>query len=206
VRTDLSEVIAENFGANATYVEGLLSRFRSNPELVDESWRAYFAELLGEPVAGSQAQENGAGTATAPAITEATQPLPTASPAGISAAVATEPKTAAAPSVNPTGEAVPIRGGALKIVENMEASLGVPTATSVRVIPAKLLEVNRQILNNHLKRARGGKVSFTHLIGFAVLLAGVFLFAAAWHDVLRCAVSPRITRTSCLASWLPELT
>src|SRR2546421_992963 len=45
--TDLSEVIAENFGANATYVEGLLSRFRSNPELVDESWRAYFTELLG---------------------------------------------------------------------------------------------------------------------------------------------------------------
>jgi 2-oxoglutarate dehydrogenase complex dehydrogenase (E1) component-like enzyme len=48
VRTDLSELIAENFGANATYVEGLLSRFRSNPELVDESWRAYFAELLGD--------------------------------------------------------------------------------------------------------------------------------------------------------------
>ena len=37
--------------------------------------------------------------------------------------------------------------------------------------PAKLLEVNRQILNNHLARAHGGKVSFTHLIGFAVLRA-----------------------------------
>jgi len=48
LRTDLSEVIAENFGANATYVEGLLARFRSNPELVDESWRAYFAELLSD--------------------------------------------------------------------------------------------------------------------------------------------------------------
>ena len=45
--SDLSEIIAENFGANATYVEGLLGRFRSNPELVDESWRAYFTELLG---------------------------------------------------------------------------------------------------------------------------------------------------------------
>ena len=54
------------------------------------------------------------------------------------------------------------------IVANMEASLEVPTATSVRAVPAKLLEVNRQILNNHLARARGGKVSFTHLIGFAV--------------------------------------
>ena len=53
----------------------------------------------------------------------------------------------------------------------MEASLGVPTATSVRSVPAKLLEVNRQILNNHLARTRGGKVSFTHLIGYAVLQA-----------------------------------
>ena len=47
-RADLSEIIAENFGANATYVEGLLNRYRSNPSLVDEAWRAYFTELLGE--------------------------------------------------------------------------------------------------------------------------------------------------------------
>jgi len=57
IKPDLSELIAENFGANATYVEGLLSRFRSNPQLVDESWRAYFTELLGEapvtPLSGS---------------------------------------------------------------------------------------------------------------------------------------------------------
>nr|MBA3767929.1 hypothetical protein [Acidobacteriota bacterium] len=45
--TDLSQLIAENFGANATYVESLFNRFRSDPSLVDESWRAYFAELLG---------------------------------------------------------------------------------------------------------------------------------------------------------------
>jgi hypothetical protein len=51
-----------------------------------------------------------------------------------------------------------------RIVENMEASLTVPTATSVRTVPAKLLEVNRQILNNHLGRTGRGKVSFTHLI------------------------------------------
>ena len=53
----------------------------------------------------------------------------------------------------------------------MEASLEVPTATSVRTIPAKLLEVNRQILNNHLARSGSGKVSFTHLIAYAVLKA-----------------------------------
>jgi 2-oxoglutarate dehydrogenase E1 component len=166
--TDLSEVIAENFGANATYVEGLLSRFRSNPELVDESWRAYFAELFGEPAAGSQG--NGAGSATAPANAEATQPSPTASPAGTSAAVATEAK-AAAPSVNPAGEAVPIRGGALKIVENMEASLAVPTATSQRRIPVKLLDENRRIINRHLEENDRGKASYTHVIAWAILRA-----------------------------------
>ena len=53
----------------------------------------------------------------------------------------------------------------------MEASLGVPTATSVRAVPAKLLEVNRQILNNQLARTGAGKVSFTHLIAYAVVRA-----------------------------------
>ena len=46
-KTDLSELIAENFGANATYVETLLARWRSDPALVDESWRTYFDELIG---------------------------------------------------------------------------------------------------------------------------------------------------------------
>jgi 2-oxoglutarate dehydrogenase E1 component len=65
----------------------------------------------------------------------------------------------------------PLRGAASRIVTNMEASLAVPTATSVRTVPAKLLEVNRQILNNQLARTTGAKVSFTHLIGYAVVLA-----------------------------------
>ena len=53
----------------------------------------------------------------------------------------------------------------------MEASLEVPTATSFRSVPAKLLEVNRRIINGYLGRTRGGKVSFTHLIGYAVIQA-----------------------------------
>ena len=72
----------------------------------------------------------------------------------------------------PAVEAKPIRGAAARIVENMEASLGVPTATSARVIPARLLEVNRRVVNNYLTRMqRSGKVSFTHLIGYAVIKA-----------------------------------
>ena len=53
----------------------------------------------------------------------------------------------------------------------MNASLAVPTATSVRAVPAKLLIDNRTVINNALQRSRGGKVSFTHLIGFAVVKA-----------------------------------
>ena len=51
----------------------------------------------------------------------------------------------------------------------MQASLEVPTATSVRSVPAKLLIDNRVVINNHLARSRGGKVSFTHIIGFALV-------------------------------------
>ncbi|MDQ3758252.1 MAG: multifunctional oxoglutarate decarboxylase/oxoglutarate dehydrogenase thiamine pyrophosphate-binding subunit/dihydrolipoyllysine-residue succinyltransferase subunit, partial [Actinomycetota bacterium] len=71
----------------------------------------------------------------------------------------------------PQPTAQPLRGVAAKIAQNMESSLDVPTATSFRVVPARLLEVNRKILNNHLSRTRGGKVSFTHIIGYAVVRA-----------------------------------
>ncbi len=68
-------------------------------------------------------------------------------------------------------QTTPIRGVAAKIVSNMDASLQVPTATSVRAVPAKLLADNRVVINNHLARGRGGKVSFTHIIGFAIVKA-----------------------------------
>ena len=68
-------------------------------------------------------------------------------------------------------EEVRIKGAAARVVTNMEASLTVPTATSVRAVPAKLLVDNRIVINSNLARARGGKVSFTHLIGFAVVEA-----------------------------------
>ncbi|KUI04389.1 alpha-ketoglutarate decarboxylase [Mycobacterium sp. IS-3022] len=64
-----------------------------------------------------------------------------------------------------------LRGAAAAVVKNMSASLEVPTATSVRAIPAKLMIDNRIVINNHLKRTRGGKISFTHLIGYAVVQA-----------------------------------
>ncbi|HET8581793.1 MAG TPA: multifunctional oxoglutarate decarboxylase/oxoglutarate dehydrogenase thiamine pyrophosphate-binding subunit/dihydrolipoyllysine-residue succinyltransferase subunit, partial [Jatrophihabitans sp.] len=90
-----------------------------------------------------------------------------------------EPKSAAkheaeadpTPEAKPEPVVTPLRGAAARVVANMEQSLHVPTATSVRAVPAKLLFDNRVVINNHLRRARGGKVSFTHLIGYAVVKA-----------------------------------
>src|SRR5262245_4407051 len=83
----------------------------------------------------------------------------------------TEPGAAKQPAALPHAEVEPLRGPAGRVVANMEASLEVPTATSVRAVPAKLLIDNRIVINNHLARSRGGKVSFTHLIGYALVQA-----------------------------------
>ncbi|GAA4870220.1 multifunctional oxoglutarate decarboxylase/oxoglutarate dehydrogenase thiamine pyrophosphate-binding subunit/dihydrolipoyllysine-residue succinyltransferase subunit [Pseudonocardia benzenivorans] len=86
--------------------------------------------------------------------------------AGTTSRAAAKPARAAA-----EGEVLPLRGAANAVVKNMNASLAVPTATSVRAVPAKLIADNRIVINNQLKRTRGGKLSFTHLIGYAVVKA-----------------------------------
>jgi 2-oxoglutarate dehydrogenase E1 component len=95
------------------------------------------------------------------------EPAPAAAPAP-----AAEAPAPTAPKAGP-GEVdnVILRGAAARTVANMDASLAVPTATSVRSVPVKLLFDNRIVINNHLARARGGKVSFTHLIGYAIVKA-----------------------------------
>src|SRR5205823_2479952 len=81
------------------------------------------------------------------------------------------PSPAPPPPAVEGAEVSRLRGAAARTVSNMTASLAVPTATSVRAVPAKLLVDNRIVINNHLRRTRGGKVSFTHLIGYAVVRA-----------------------------------
>jgi 2-oxoglutarate decarboxylase len=64
-----------------------------------------------------------------------------------------------------------LRGALARTAKNMDVSLTVPTATSVRSLPVKLLIDQRVVINNHLRRARGGKVSYTHIIGYAMVKA-----------------------------------
>jgi 2-oxoglutarate dehydrogenase E1 component len=126
--------------------------YRENPNAVSPGWRDFFADY--QPRAD-----------VVPEVAPPPPPTPQGQP----------PKHDGPQTPGPLTldgeEAEPLRGASARVVQNMEASLEVPTATSVRAVPAKLLEVNRQILNNHLARARGGKVSFTHLIGYAVVKA-----------------------------------
>ena len=98
-------------------------------------------------------------TSIAPRTTPVPADVPVTSP---------QPIIAEAPRED---EVVPLRGLPKTLAANMDASLSVPTATSVRTIPAKLMIDNRIVVNNHLRRSRGGKVSFTHLIGWALIQA-----------------------------------
>ncbi|HEY1915005.1 MAG TPA: multifunctional oxoglutarate decarboxylase/oxoglutarate dehydrogenase thiamine pyrophosphate-binding subunit/dihydrolipoyllysine-residue succinyltransferase subunit [Streptosporangiaceae bacterium] len=109
---------------------------------------------------------------TAPAAPAANGPVarPAPAPQGQQSPAVSAPARPAAPAPGP-GEQTRLRGAGARTVANMTASLSVPTATSVRAIPAKLLSDNRIVINNHLGRGRGGKISFTHLIGFAVVKA-----------------------------------
>jgi 2-oxoglutarate dehydrogenase E1 component len=145
-------------GPNAGLIDEMYRLYKENPNAVSEGWRDFFADYQprGEVPA-----------APAPAAPPASAPAP-APPAPAAAPSAPKP---AAPTTLDGETAQPLRGVAARVVENMEASLAVPTATSVRTVPARLLEVNRQILNNQLARDRGGKVSFTHIIGYAVVRA-----------------------------------
>lgn len=122
-----------------------------------------------EPAAASAADR--AGTTAAPPAAEVTpSPVATAQPATAPYAEVAK-RRAGSPDVPAVDDVQKLRGPAARVVTNMEASLEVPTATSVRAVPAKLMVDNRIVVNNHLSRGRGGKVSFTHLIGFALVEA-----------------------------------
>jgi len=82
-----------------------------------------------------------------------------------------DPKHSAPVSDRASETVEPIRGGDLRVVENMEASLAIPTATSYRTVSVKLMEENRRVINEYLQASGRGKVSFTHIIGWAIVNA-----------------------------------
>ncbi len=107
--------------------------------------------------------------ATVPATARTTNTAPRQAPIPAEAPRTTPVPTAAESTQE--DQITPLRGMARTLSKNMDESLTVPTATSVRTVPAKLMIDNRIVINNHMRRSRGGKVSFTHLIGWALIQA-----------------------------------
>ncbi|MFC5030065.1 multifunctional oxoglutarate decarboxylase/oxoglutarate dehydrogenase thiamine pyrophosphate-binding subunit/dihydrolipoyllysine-residue succinyltransferase subunit [Streptomyces fildesensis] len=188
---------AAGFGPNEWLVDEIYQQYLQDPNSVDRAWWDFFADYkpgtdTGSSVAAPAAPAPAAPVTAAvpapqaaPAAAKAAAPAPAAAaatpaatspaaakPAAAPAKAAAAPAKAAEPAAAAEGpEYVTLRGPSAAVAKNMNASLELPTATSVRAIPVKLLFDNRIVINNHLKRARGGKVSFTHLIGYAMVQA-----------------------------------
>ncbi len=152
------------FGPNEWLVDEIYEQFLADRSSVDPAWWEFF-----EGYTPSELSVAGRTSTTPDTTSTPAEHAPTA-PASAKAAPAPTEKPAA-PAAELPADAKVLKGPAARVVENMEASLSVPTATSVRAVPAKLLIDNRVVINNHLARGRGGKVSFTHLIGYAVVRA-----------------------------------
>ena len=145
------------FGANIAFIEELYEKYRTDPASVSASWREFFAGY--EPPAGEEEEE-----VSAARTLETPQPAAPPPPAP-------RPTPVPSPEMKPGQTPVALRGAASKIVANMETSLTVPTATSIRNIPVKVLEENRRVINNHLALQGQSKASFTHVIAWALVKA-----------------------------------
>jgi len=190
-----------SFGPNEWLVDEMYERYQQDPSSVDKAWWDFFADYTPAAATATPASNKPtAGTPPIPKSSQSTTPPVVPTPIQVSAPVAATPVAPAAPAApknvvtppvtsaaqTPADPVVkpiptlatpgasslePIRGVGARVVQSMEASLAVPTATSVRAIPAKLMIDNRTVINNHLARGRGGKVSFTHIIGYAMIKA-----------------------------------
>ncbi|MFF4601485.1 multifunctional oxoglutarate decarboxylase/oxoglutarate dehydrogenase thiamine pyrophosphate-binding subunit/dihydrolipoyllysine-residue succinyltransferase subunit [Streptomyces sp. NPDC001339] len=184
---------AAAFGPNEWLVDEIYQQYLQDPNSVDRAWWDFFADY--KPGGGATAPPQPteapapqtpaapqapaapakpaasapAAAAPAPAAPAPAKPAPAAKAPAKPAPAAKASANGEAPAAGP--EFVTLRGPSAAVAKNMNASLELPTATSVRAVPVKLLFDNRIVVNNHLKRARGGKVSFTHLIGFAMVQA-----------------------------------
>src|SRR3954447_26029015 len=83
---------------------------------------------------------------------------------------------AAAPAAPTGGEALPIRGGAAMLAKYMDESRSIPTATSFRTLTVTVMDGRRKEL-----KAAGQRVSFTHLIAYAIAQAASEMPVMAHH-------------------------
>src|SRR5579862_8858400 len=142
------------FGINSWLEDELYQQYLHDRKTVDDSWKKIF-----ESNGGTAAPTNGtpAVTAETPAVTAPVTVTPT--------------KRAPAEKPSDGDQVLPLRGAAARIAENMNASLRIPLATSQRVIPVKVIDENRRIINEHRTLIGRPKISYTHIVGWAVVQA-----------------------------------
>lgn len=175
------------FGANDWMIELMREQYESDPGSVDPAWAQYFADApqptaASAPVDKPQKAKKPKKDKSQP---RANRPEPTVeekarqttetpkapgSASGISAEVS-PPQARDQSLPTPESRREIMRGTPMRTAQNMTQSLAMPTATSVRAMPMKLVIDNRELINNFLKLSRGGKVSFTHIIGYAMVKA-----------------------------------
>jgi len=157
------------FGPNTALVEELYNQYKKDPLSVPAHWSNYFAEMEGLPpvVPGAAMVEtppNGNGS-SASVQSEFVRVSPSVS-------TPTSAPTPASTTVVPEGAQLDkLKGVAAKIVDNMQSSLEIPTATTLRVIPVKMMFEDRAIINEYLDKSGEGKTTFTHFISWAVIQA-----------------------------------
>lgn len=176
-----------NFGQNEWLVDMMYQQYKEDPKSVDAEWRDYFEENS-SPVSTSgntqAATGNGSQKTTVTPTRDTTaggkQPKGSASqsqtPQSLGSSAKPTPKRTVPPAPKQPVEApepgkTTIKGAAKAVVKNMDISLEIPTATSVRDMPAKLMFENRAMVNETLRARGGGKISFTHIIGYALVQA-----------------------------------
>ncbi|MEX0152489.1 multifunctional oxoglutarate decarboxylase/oxoglutarate dehydrogenase thiamine pyrophosphate-binding subunit/dihydrolipoyllysine-residue succinyltransferase subunit [Microbacterium sp. LMI1-1-1.1] len=168
------------FGANEWLVDELYEQFKVDKHSVDKAWwpilEAYHPVVDGTaaaPPSATAPTEPKPVTAPIPVVGQAPVARTTAKPAAPQPIPAQAPASAPSAASESTEEdrVTVLKGMPKALASNMDESLTVPTATSVRTVPAKLMIDNRIVINNHMSRTRGGKVSFTHLIGWALIQA-----------------------------------
>ena len=159
------------FGANDWLVDELYQQFLEDKQSVDPAWWDFFTDYSPADHSPHATATKSAATKPAPAAQPVVAPTVTAPASATTTATPTELSAKPAPASLADDVIEKLKGTSARVVTNMEASLEIPTATSVRAVPAKHMVDNRIVINNHLARGRGGKVSFTHIIGFAIVRA-----------------------------------
>ncbi|HXW52891.1 MAG TPA: 2-oxo acid dehydrogenase subunit E2, partial [Myxococcota bacterium] len=144
----MDEKFANGFGLNESYVEILRAQWIENPLSVAKEWRDFFEDKAPKK---------------SPLFGEDEKPLSQTSNALMRPAEQVQEKDDIITQ--------PLMGIHKKIAENMEESLAIPTATSIRNIPMKVLEENRLVINQFLQDDARPRCSFTHIIAYAIVMA-----------------------------------